>query len=188
VAPGSSATKPRDAGGTSGVVTGEPESLVNLQVAMKLRDVLAARGIKVVMVRTTQAQRRSSIERARIANSAGADLFVRLHCDGSGDRAKHGISVLVPARASWTQPIYARSREAGKLALASAVQATGAQDLGLVERSDLAGFNWSKVPSLLVEMGFMSNAAEDRRLVSDSYQKALARGIGEGVSAYLEAQ
>ena len=185
VAPGSKLMKPRDAGGTSGVATGNPESLVNLQVALKLRTILGDRGMKVVMVRTSQATRISSIERARVANAAHADVFVRLHCDGSTNRAKRGISVLVPAKAPWTLPIYLESRKAGAQALSSVVAATGAANVGLVERSDLAGFNWAKVPSFLVEMGFMSNPAEDRLLATDAYQRRLAKGIADAVSAYL---
>lgn len=185
IGPGSSVTKPRDAGGTSGVATRNPESLINLQVALRLRRLLVARGMKVVMVRTTQAKSLSSSERARIANANHATLFVRLHCDGSTNRSRTGISMLVPKRNRWTGPIYTPSRRAGRLALASTVRATGARNLGLVERSDLSGFNWSSVPSFLIEMGFMSNPAEDRKLATPSYQQKLATGIANGVAAYV---
>ena len=60
----------------------------------------------------------------------------------------------------------------------AAIAATGAQDRGLQERSDLTGFNWSDVPDVLVEMGFMTNAAEDKLLESGAYQDKIVQGLG----------
>ncbi len=48
----------------------------------------------------------------------------------------------------------------------------------------MAGFNWSQVPSVIVEMGVMSNPAEDRLLATDSYQQRLANGMAAGIAAY----
>ncbi len=67
------------------------------------------------------------------------------------------------------------------------VAATSAVDLGTVARGDLSGFNHSKVPTILVETGFMSNPIEDRLLASPHYQDKVAEGIAEGVIAYLES-
>ena len=52
-------------------------------------------------------------------------------------------------------------------------------------REDITGFNWAKVPSVLVETGFLTNPAEDRRLQTTAYQERIARGIADGVMAYL---
>ena len=57
------------------------------------------------------------------------------------------------------------------------MRATGARDLGLVERSDLTGFNWADVPVVLVETGFLTNPAEGARLRSAAYQQRIARGL-----------
>ena len=54
--------------------------------------------------------------------------------------------------------------------------------------SNMSGFNWSKVPAIIVEMGMMSNAAEDRLLSNPAYQDKLATGIANGVVAYLDAK
>jgi len=53
---------------------------------------------------------------------------------------------------------------------------------------DLSGFNWSTVPTVLVECGFLSNPVEDRLLASPHYQDKLATGIADGVMAYLEQE
>jgi N-acetylmuramoyl-L-alanine amidase len=186
--PGSSNMHRRDVGGTAGVVTLIPESLINLKASLKLRDLLEAQGAKVVMIRTTQDVNISSLERAEKANEADADLFVRVHCDGNGNRSLRGISVQIPAEGGYTAAIYAESAKAAEDILVSTVAATGAASRGVVERSDLVGFNWSKVPAVLIEMGFMSNPAEDRLLATPEYQAELAQGLADGVLKYLEVQ
>jgi len=186
--PGSSVRKPKVAGGASGVSTHIPESKTNLAIALKLKKALEANGVEVRMVRSTEDVNISNSERAAVANDASADLFIRLHCDGGGDSSVHGLSTLVPAKNKWTAPIVAESAAAGKLIHRSVISATGATDRGIVTRSDLSGFNWSKVPTVLVEMGFMSNSAEDRKLNSASYQDELTQGISEGTMQYLESR
>jgi N-acetylmuramoyl-L-alanine amidase len=187
IGPGSSETKPKSADGAEGVTTHVRESVVNLEVALKLQKLLEARGVHVVMVRTSENVNISSSQRAEIANRAHAGLFLRPHCDGADNSGPTGIQTLVPASTKWTGTIVAPSTKAGRLVEASVVSATRANDRGITPRSDLAGFNWSKVPSVLVEMGFLSNPAEERRLVSAGYQQPLAEGIADGTMSYLRA-
>ena len=185
IGPGASETKARVTDGTSGVSSGLAEYEVNLMVALKLRDYLESKGVDVVMVRETSDVNISNSERAAIANDAGADLFVRLHCDGAESSSSAGFSTLVPGYNDWTGPIVDESARAGEIVQCSAVEATGASDLGVVERTDLSGFNWCEVPTVLCEMGFMTNYDEDRRLATDEYQQLLAEGIGDGILGYL---
>ena len=188
IGPGSSTEKPKVADGASGQYAPHDESQVNLDVALKLRTTLAARGVKVVMVRTSQNVNISNSQRAAIANKAHAALFIRLHCDGISDSSRHGFSTLIPAKNQWTGPIMSASAKAGRIVQHDALAATGASDAGVVQRSDLSGFNWSKVPTVLVEMGFMSNRAEDKALTTSSYQQKLANGLANGVVDYLKSR
>ena len=59
-------------------------------------------------------------------------------------------------------------------------------DRGVVERDDMTGFNWSKVPVILVEMGFLSNRSEDQMLSTGAYQDKLAKGLADGIEAALK--
>jgi N-acetylmuramoyl-L-alanine amidase len=188
IGPGSSSTKPKVESGASGVATHVDESLRNLQVALVLQKVLQARGVEVVMVRTTQDVKIANSERAQIANKAHAALFIRLHCD-SGPSGVTGILTLEPGK-NWYKdhPIVAQSAVAAKLIHKATLAATGAQDRGITPRSDLSGFNWSQVPSVLVEMGMMSNPGEDRKLGTASYQQKLADGMANGIISYLKSR
>jgi N-acetylmuramoyl-L-alanine amidase len=187
IGPGSSQTKPSVTSGASGSVTKRPESLVNLEVSMKIKKELEARGVKVIMVRTSQNVNISNSQRAAVGNKAGADLLLRIHCDDIGNSGTNGLLVMVPAKNRWTGPIVAQSAKAGKTIHSAAIKATGAKDRGITQTAAMSGFNWSEVPSVIVEMGLMSNPAEDRKLSSPAYQQKLATGISNGVVSYLES-
>jgi N-acetylmuramoyl-L-alanine amidase len=187
IGPGSSTRKIKDGGGTRGVVTGTAESVVNLQVSLKLRRLLLADGYCVTMTRNRQTGvSMGNVARARIANRARAALFVRIHADGSTDRSRNGTALLYPAqRRGWTDDILPESRVAAQKLQRALVRSLGSRDLGIVARSDLTGFNWADVPAVLPELGFLSNPREDRLLNSPRYQRRAARGLRNGIRAFV---
>ena len=127
-----------------------------------------------------------NIARARIANRAHAALFLRIHADGSPTRASAGTHTLYPAlHAGWTDDVYAASKRAAGIVQHELVRALGFPDRGLQERSDFTGFNWSNVPVILVEMGFMTNPAEDRLLATAAYRQRAAVGLCRGTLRFL---
>lgn len=187
IGPGSDQTKPRVSSGTRGVATGIPESQLVLAVSLKLRDALDAAGVEVIMTRTTQEVSLSNIERAQIANQAQADLFLRVHADGADDSATAGIHVLYPAAVpGWTDDIAAVSKQAAAIAQRELIAATGAKDRGIDARDDMTGFNWSDVPVILPEIGFMTNPSEDRLLATPEYQDAIAGALARAVVRFLQ--
>ncbi len=185
IGPGSTQSKPRVTGGTSGVVTRIPEYEVALQISMNLKRRLEAAGVTVVMTRTTNDVNISNAERAAVADEANAALFVRIHADGSTDSSVAGISVLYPGENRWTAPFAATSKQAATRVHDALIASTGATPRGTIARTDLSGFNWATVPSILVECGFMSNPVEDRLLSSPHYQDKLAEGMAVGILGYL---
>jgi N-acetylmuramoyl-L-alanine amidase len=179
IGPGSSQLKIKDGGGTAG------EAPVALAIALKTRALLKGDGYRVAMTRTGRTYAGGNIERARFCNVRHAALMIRIHADGSTDRSLHGVKTLVPAlHRGWTDDIYASSVRAARKVQSAVVRQTGALDLGLVQRSDLPGFNWANVPAVLVECGFMTNPAEARLLRSNAYQLKVARGLTAGAEAF----
>jgi N-acetylmuramoyl-L-alanine amidase len=96
--------------------------------------------------------------------------------------------MLVPKRNRWTGPIVATSAVAGRAILAATLATTGADDRGISPRGDMSGFNWSRVPSVVIEMGNMKNAGEDRLLSNAAYEQKLADGIAQGVLSFEAAR
>jgi N-acetylmuramoyl-L-alanine amidase len=187
IGPGSSTRKIKDGGGTRGVVSGLSEAQLNLRVSLRLRTLLRRAGVRVVMTRqTTSRTSMGNIARARIANDAGARLFLRIHADGLADRSARGTHTLHPAlRRGWTDDVYASSKRAAATVQRELVRALGFPDRGLNERSDFTGFNWSNVPVILVEMGFMTNPTDDRLLATGAYQQRAALGLCRGTLRFL---
>ena len=179
IGPGSSQSKIKDGGGTAG------EAPVALAIALKTRALLKGDGYRVAMTRTGRTYAGGNIERARFCNVRHAALMIRIHADGSTDRSLHGVKTLVPVlHRGWTDDIYASSVRAARKVQSAVVRQTRALDLGLVQRSDLTGFNWANVPAVLVECGFMTNLAEARLLRSNAYQLKIARGLTAGAEAF----
>lgn len=184
IAPESNITKAAFVSGTAG--NNGTEQQVNLQVALKLEQKLAEAGATVLMTRKTAECDLSNIDRAMLANEAKADLTVRIHADGSDNKNISGISVLIPsAKYVSDEDILKKSRKSGEIILEELINATGAVNRGIVERSDLTGFNWSSVPVILVEMGFMTNPEEEYLLTSDEYQGLIVEGIFDGLYIYF---
>jgi N-acetylmuramoyl-L-alanine amidase len=179
IGPGSSVLKIKDGGGTSG------EAPVALAIALRTRALLQRDGYRVAMTRTGSAYAGGNIERARFCNVRHAALMIRIHADGSTASSLNGIKTLVPAlHRGWTDDIYAASRRAAVKVQSAVIRQTGAHNLGLIQRSDLTGFNWANVPAILVETGFMTNPRERRLLQSASYELKIARGLASGAELF----
>jgi len=184
IGPGSPVRKIKDGGGAPG------EAAVALAIAKRARRLLLARGYRVAMTRAGPTihlgDGNGNIARARFCNRRHAALMVRIHADGSPDRSLHGISTLVPAwHRGWTDDIYTPSLRAGRSVQKAVVASTGALNRGIVRRSDLTGFNWANVPAILVETGFLSNPTDSKLLHTASYQQKVARGLTNGVVAFV---
>lgn len=183
IGPGSTTEKPCVSSGTSGAVAG-PEHGVNLDVGLKLRDVLEAQGITVVMTRTIANVELCNSERAAIANESHADLAIRLHCNSG---TSHSCFTLYPANiAGWTDDIYEESLKAAQIVQNAFSAYTGIPNGGLSMRSDISGFNWSDVPVILPEMLHMQNTADDILAASPDFRQVMAEGMADGIVQYLE--
>ena len=81
-----------------------------------------------------------------------------------------------------------KSYNLSKAVLNAYVKATGCRKEYIWETDTMSGNNWSKVPTTLIELGYMSNPAEDRLMQSNSYQKKMVKGMANGIKTYLLGQ
>ena len=185
IAPNSSQTKIAFASGTRG--KNQTEEELNFSVALKLESKLKEQGATVYMTRTTHESDMTNIDRAELANEKNADISVKIHADGLDNSSAHGVSMLVPSNKYINNSeLCEKSRKAGEIILAEVIKNTGASNRGVVVREDLTGFNWTKVPIVLIEMGFMTNPDEDAKLETDEYQNKIVDGIVNGLLIYFQ--
>lgn len=187
IGPGSSQRKAKVTGGASGCVTHLPEYKLNLQVAKKLKKELVKRGYKVIMVRTKNNVRMSNVQRAKVANKYKADAFIRIHANSAGSSSVKGALTIAPASNNryMTKANRKASQKLSKKVLKAMCKTTGAKNRGVMYTNSMTGINWCKVPVTIVEMGFMSNPSEDRKMAKASYQKKIVKGIADGIDNFF---
>lgn len=183
-APGSSIKKPKVSSGTRGVATKKWEYEVNLDCAKILEELLDKESYDVILTRNTNEVSISNIERANLANDCSSDLVIKIHCDSIGNSSKTGASILIPAKNNKnTAAIYKDSYRFAR-ELETELKGNGIKVNGVFERNDMTGFNWSKVPVVTFEMGFMSNPNEDYMLNNNAYQKKLMECVKRAIDSY----
>lgn len=185
--PGSTEMKARVTGGTSGCVTRISEYELNLQVSLKLKTELESRGYQVLMTRTTNNVDISNMERAIFANEAKADVFIRIHANGSENSSIHGVMTICQTPSNpYNASFYNASKALSVSIINGFVEATGANKQSIWETDTMTGINWAQVPSTIVEMGYMSNPNEDTLMSTDEYQNKMVAGIANGIDSYFE--
>lgn len=186
IGPGASESKIKVAGGTSGAATGVPEYQLTLAVALKLQSVLTSRGYTVVMCRTSNDVNISNAERAQIANNAGAGAFIRIHANGSTNAGVSGALSMAPSSKNpYCSAIASSSQTLARDVINGFCAKTGATNKGVSITDSMSGINWCTVPVTIIEMGFMTNPAEDKQMEDDGYQTLMAEGIADGIDAYF---
>ena len=135
------------------------------------------------MTRETQDVCISNIERAEIAAQAGADFFLRLHCNNRDDESAQGVGVYCPYGSDYARAIADKDgwQEMGEIMLSAMQSATGREKGKAVTTNRYVGNNWARMPSFLIEMGYMSNPEEDLLLSCEPYQRRLAEGMAQGI-------
>lgn len=184
-APGSDVMKMKATGGTSGRFTGIPEYQLNLDIALAVRDELTTQGYDVIMTREDNETAISNAERATLANEQGADISVRIHANGSEDSGANGALVLIGSGQNpYVGQLYNDSSRLAESVLNAYCDATGMQNLGIQTNDTMTGINWSQIPVIILEMGFMTNEQDDNNMADDAYRKKMVEGIVTGINSY----
>ncbi len=187
IGPGSSEMKAKVASGTQGTATGIPEYQLTLAVSLKLKQELINRGYQVYMIRETHDVNISNAERAQMADKSGADIFVRVHANSLNDSSVQGaLTMCQTAKNPYNGNLYSKSQALSKAVVNGICNQTGFKNRGVQETDSMSGINWCNIPVTIVEMGFMSNADEDKKMATEEYRDKIVKGIADGIDAYYK--
>jgi N-acetylmuramoyl-L-alanine amidase len=177
---------------TTGTATnaGYPEHAFTWDVAVRVRDLLTARGVRVVLTRPDDDGVGPCVDRrAAIGNESGAAAVVSIHADGSTNPSAHGFHV------AYSSPPLNEAQGEPSMRLATTMRDTMVAEglvtstyigaAGLSPRDDLGGLNLSERPAVLVECGNMRNATEAAAFTGPSGRATYAAAIAAGILAYL---
>lgn len=156
------------------------ETDINLSIALKVRDILLANDVEVVMTRTKEKDvvRR---DRPELANTKKTALFISIHTNSvENNETANGIETWGSLETSKplagvTDKTFARNVQN------AVIKRTKANDRGIKDSVDLTVLKYSVMPSVLIEVGFITNKNERGNLYYGPYKDKLAQGIAEGI-------
>ncbi|WP_179393702.1 N-acetylmuramoyl-L-alanine amidase [Carboxydothermus ferrireducens] len=169
--------------GTIGKVYGIKEKDVNLDIALKLKGYLEALGAAVYMTRTGDTYL-SLQQRVDYANDLSADLFLSIHQNSVGSPAYYSTN--------GTQVYYYPdpSNQLLEKALADKLMSSlnevlGSKNKGIYTDKGYYVIKYTEMPSTLVEVGFLSNAEEEKKLSTPEYRTKAAAALAQGITKWF---
>ncbi len=160
-------------------VTGVQEKEVALKASFKLAEHLQEQGAKVVFTRDSD-YNPGFYPRVNLAHRAGADVFISIHANHHPDP---GISGVETYFYSWGN-FALSSRKLARLVQDEMVSYSGLRDIG-IQHGSFYVIRAPQMPSILVELGFLSNYHDESLLKQDSYLEGQARSISNGLVEYF---
>lgn len=152
------------------------EKDITLKITNKVKKYLEEAGIKVFMTRTED-RFVSLAERVEISNSIRPSLFVSIHVN----------ALLTNTDMQGLQTYYYSSTG---YKIGSIIHKQLLTDVGMPDQRVRKAAFWvckyTAAPSILLELGFMTNVEERNKLASDAYQTELAKSVARGIIKYLE--
>ena len=175
-------------GGAIGGESGVTESELNLAYALELKEICEQYGMGVVLTRKDMNglydedapnKKKSEMQkRIEIINNSNADLMISLHMNSFPLPSSEGAHVF-----------YAKGSDEG-FELAKSIQLSVCKSFenarDYVTVGDYFVLNYSNVPAVLIECGFLSNPEEEKNLQSAEYRKNFCYSMLAGVLSYFK--
>ncbi|MCD8090793.1 MAG: N-acetylmuramoyl-L-alanine amidase [Clostridiales bacterium] len=168
--PGHGGTNPGAIG-----IDGLKEAEINLDVSLRLGEILAGRGYDIEYSHTGD-ETLSLAERANRANAWGADYFISIHCNSNSDPSIGGTETFYYKAGTTAE----RFAETVNNALVAEINL---RDIGIFARN-LAVLRLTRMPAVLTELAFLTNPAEAALLETAEFRQSCAVGLADGITEF----
>ncbi len=178
--------------------SGVKEKDIALAIAQSVKELLEKQNYKVIMTRTedrleyapgttseTQMRSQDLNRRKKLIDESGADIAVSIHLNKFPQTKYKGAQVFFPHDSLESERL-ARSIQKSIKEIADPENNREALVRGKRNELPIILFRDLKVPTVVVECGFLSNQEEEARLITSEYQSKLALAIKDGICKYLE--
>jgi len=167
------------------------EAVLNMQIAQIMKQKLEDLGARVVLTRNSDVNI-SLEDRAKIANDLNADWFISIHHNSATNRSATGTSVYYSSYKPGIKDgrITAVVQDSKEIAtrIINAIMSLGLNKHGIgVYENDFAVNRLTNMPSVLVEVGFISNITEFRKISQYSFQVQVAEKITQALKEFYES-
>ncbi|MEW9122826.1 MAG: N-acetylmuramoyl-L-alanine amidase family protein [Thermotaleaceae bacterium] len=151
-----------------------------LDVSLRLNKLLEDAGFAVIMTRTDDTYI-GLYERAEVANGLNADLFVSIHFNAHNNNSISGVQTLYNA-ADTTRD----NKTFATIIQEEMLKELKAVDRKIVDRPNLVVIRETKMPAVLAEMAFLTNAQEEALAGTEAYRQKCAQALFNGITRYFE--
>lgn len=163
------------------------EKDINLEVVELLKKLLEENESYHVYYTRLEDMDLSLSPRSDLANDVEADIFLSVHCNGSEYISAKGIEVLYGSSKNRSGKI--TSKRFAQICLDSLEETLNTRNRGLLKQNEIYIINHSTVPVALVEIGFMTNDGDMKRLKKKSYKEKVAQSLYNALEqAFLEIE
>lgn len=156
------------------------EKDVNLEVSLKLKKLLENEGFRVYLTRSDDTFI-NLYDRPAIANELGADAFVSIHANAHSRSGAKGVEVLYYPNDGRNNKGFARIMQNALVGELNAV------DRGIIPRPKLVVIRETKMPAVLLELGFLTNPEEENLLSKQDYRQRCAEATLKGIIKYFDS-
>ncbi|MEC8306925.1 MAG: N-acetylmuramoyl-L-alanine amidase [Chlamydiota bacterium] len=163
---------------------GIDEKTLSLQTVLSVKRKLKAAGLRVLMTRASDRTLSLSM-RASIANQTRGALFVSIHYNGHTHHTAHGVEVYFCAKGNQKQA--KQSEKIAKSVLNGIIKRTGRTSRG-VKSANFHVLRETKIPAILIEGGFLTNAEEAKWLQDKAHVEQIAEGIVAGILVHYSVK
>ncbi len=178
--------------GVTSDYSGIAEKDLNLRIAKLVKDLLEQDGYTVIMTRTEdtlqysqgantmyEKRKQDLTRRRKIIDESNADIAVSIHMNGFSDTQYKGAQTFYPPSSTDSERL-AKSIQNSLLSVDPENKR-----VALVKKEKIVIFRDIKVPTALIECGFLSNKEEEAKLRTLEYQEQLAKAIKLGIDSYF---